>query len=442
MRNVTILVASLLLSTIVQAQQNVDFSAFVNGRIDKLTAKRDPATQQFEPPASLAPDVSLVDLTAATDLVSLALNFAGAGDGKTGTTQSVTSSVYALYAGARGLDSGLPSTFNQAPHLRSWFVTLGNDTGKAGADDDARAYQIKGIVIDRRTLSADERATLSSALTGAAQSTVFARIRGAILRNPAVLEQFVLPRYRRSLKGRVPDDQIQARVEELPERFTAKGEIDPLLDDAAFAAELLNEVLGTEFGNVLKMLSAADLRSIDAIIESELEPFLTLEETTSALVQKMRRGAQFAIAVNLHDPLADNGTKTFGLEGIFTKGLAPGLNLTVNTTYKRPEGPVANRDQLTVAAQFRKQMTRSVAGKDPVFLDIATDASLLDEDKTYRAQLKGVIPIMAGLKIPVSVTWANKSDLVDEDSAISAHLGISFDFSKISNFFSRGVPDE
>jgi hypothetical protein len=437
-----ILLTSCVLLTFAAQAQNVDFSTFVNGRIDKQVAKRDPATQQFEPPANLAPNVSLVDLTAATDLVSMALNFAGAGEGQGGNTQSVTASLYSLYAGARGLDPSAPATFNSAPNLRNWFLTLGNDTGKTGAEDDARVYQLKGIVVDHRTLSIEERERLGKALTGAAESKIFARIRGTILRSPTVLEQFVLPRYRRSLKNRIAEDQIQARVEQLPGRITPDGKLEPLLDDRAFLGELLNEVLGAGFGDVLKVLSPADMKAIDSIIESELDPFLAVKDISNTLVQKMRRGVQLAVALNVHDSIAGAGTKTFGLEGIFTKGLAPGLNLTLNTAYKRPEGAVMNTDTLTVAAQLRKQMTAPIAGKDPLFLDFAADTSLLHDEKTYHAQVKAVIPITAGLHIPFSVTWANKSELVKENSSISAHLGISFDFSRVSSFFSRGMPTE
>lgn len=437
----TLLALSVLLALATQVLADDDaFTTFLNGRITKRLAKHDPATQQFEPPASLAPNVSLVDLTSATDLASLALNFAGAGQGSGGNTQSVTSSLYTLYTGAHGLDPSNPATFNGAPILRSWFLTLGNDTGKTGADDDAHVYQLKGIIIDDRNLSKKELDDIVKAAGEVAASPLPDHVRGAILRNPSVLDTIVLPAYGSFLKQKgVSDAEKSARIASLPARITEKGRIEPLLQfDDEFVVELLNSALGSDFTKTQTVLGADGLATIDSVIDSDLEPLAAQSGIIAPLVRKRLRGVQFAVALNLRDPSAATGTKTFSLEGIFTKGLAPGLNLTFNSTYERPEGPVGDKDKLTVAALLRKQMAPSVAGKTPMYLDFAADSSLLHSQKTYHAQVKAVLPISRGLQIPVSITWASKSDLVKEDSKISGRVGISFDFSKISGFFARG----
>lgn len=449
MRKMTMLFACLSLAVVVQAQEDGGFSPFfkkhadslVTKRLAKVKSKHDPATQQFEPPASLAPNVSLVDLTSATDLVSMALNFSGAGS--SGNTQSVTSSFYSLVAGARGLDPSEPETFNSHPKSRSWFLTLGNDTGKAGTDDDAHLYQVKGILIDQRMLTKDDRKTLAGLMFDDAASKTRDLVRGVIFRNPNVQAVLILPLYAKFLttKG-LATAEVQSRVAGLPDRITADGDIQPRLQfDAEFRKDgLQNELLG-DMAPVEKALGASGLASIDAVIDADLDRFVAEKLGVTALVQEKLRGAQFAVAINLRDPSAASGTKTFSLEGIFTKGLAPGLNFTLNSTYERPEGPVAKKDKLTVAALLRKQITPSVAGKTPMYFDVSADTSLLHSDRTYRAQLKAVLPITAGLQIPVSVTWANKSELITEDSKISGQVGISFDFSKVSGFFSRGVPE-
>jgi hypothetical protein len=154
----------------------------------------------------------------------------------------------------------------------------------------------------------------------------------------------------------------------------------------------------------------------------------------------VRRRSQFALSGSVVDPQSDEGRKTFGLGAIYTMGLGRLWNFTANAGYERPEA-ADDDDELTIAALFRRQTRPKAAGRAAMYLDFAADASVLNDDRTYRAQAKATIALLKGLQIPVSLTWANREDLVDE-SNVTGHIGISFDFSKAGDFFKRSAADD
>lgn len=55
-----------------------------------------------------------------------------------------------------------------------------------------------------------------------------------------------------------------------------------------------------------------------------------------------------------------------------------------------------------------------------------------DHPRIARAQAKWEFPITRGVSIPISVTWANRTELIDERE-IRGTFGISYDFSSLLN---------
>jgi hypothetical protein len=421
----------------------------------RIAKNRDTTMQQIDPPAALAPTANLADLTDATEFVSLAAGFAGVGDSDDDKTQSVTVNAYTLYAGALGLDPTDLAVRYKHQGATNWFFTLGakesTDTAPA-----ARTYQVKHLLYDARRLSTEEEDELLSLMRNlAAANSIVERTQGIVLRSQPVLAEFIIPRYTTLLRTRTQftEQQISDRVRNLRARIQNRG---PLQADPRDSAELtaletafwldlstgVAQTLTTsEFPAVKNALSDGDLAAIDALIDEQLGPATALDERGRALVAKMQRRAQFAWTGTVVDEQNEAGRKTFSVKGIFAKGLTPTTTLTLNGAYERPEGAVGNDDSAKVAAQIRKQLRGERMGKKAMFLDVAADASLLDDDRTYRAQAKVTVPILRGLQIPVSVTWANRDDLVNE-SNVTGHIGISFDFTNVADFFKRSASED
>lgn len=449
-RTTVILITFLFLTTSAQAESA---NEWVVKRMQARIAKnRDTTMQQIDPPAALAPKANLADLTDATEFVSLAAGFTGIGDNADDETQSVTVNAYTLYAGAFGLDPTDLAVRYRHQGATNWFFTLGT---KEGTDTTpaARSYQVKHLLYDARRLSTAEQDELLGLMRDVAgANSIVERTQGIVLRSEPVLAQFIIPRYTTLLRTRTQftEQQISDRVRNLRGRIQNRGPLTTVPGDpaeltaleTAFWLDLGTGVAQTlttsEFPAVKKVLTEADLEAIDALINEQLGPATALDERGRTLVAKMQRRAQFAWTGTLVDQQNEAGRKTFSLQGIFAKGLTPTTNLTLNATYDRPEGEVGDDDSAKVAAQIRKQLRGERASKKAMFLDIAADSSLLDDDRIYRAQAKVTVPILRGLQIPISVTWANRDELVDE-SNVTGHIGISFDFTNIAEFFKRSA---
>jgi hypothetical protein len=243
---------------------------------------------------------------------------------------------------------------------------------------------------------------------------------------------------------------VAKRVKALPDRIVVGKRLAPEEGDSddlkkfdldfweANITGVVNVLVGGNFDSALKLLTPEDLTQVDAILIAGLDPFVSADEAFRDITSRARRRPQLAFAAGVTDPQSPDSRKTFGLEGIYTKGLGDLWNVTANVQYKRPEA-VADDDALTLSALLRRQVKPKIAGHAAMYLDIASDASLLHGKRTYRAQAKATVSLISGLQIPVSITWANHADLVKE-SNVTGHVGISFDFSKASDFFKRSLP--
>ena len=68
---------------------------------------------------------------------------------------------------------------------------------------------------------------------------------------------------------------------------------------------------------------------------------------------------------------------------------------------------------------------------DPLALDLAFEGLFIEaEENTWRLQGKLTVPLMEGISLPVSVTWANRTELVEGEHTIG-RVGLSVDTSRL-----------
>jgi hypothetical protein len=65
-------------------------------------------------------------------------------------------------------------------------------------------------------------------------------------------------------------------------------------------------------------------------------------------------------------------------------------------------------------------------------LEIYDDTPDVSHDTNVKLQGKLEIPVTEGVRLPLSITWANHEDLLDKDDRIVGHFGINVDTSKLS----------
>jgi len=56
------------------------------------------------------------------------------------------------------------------------------------------------------------------------------------------------------------------------------------------------------------------------------------------------------------------------------------------------------------------------------------------QSPTYQFQARSSIPLIDGIDIPISITWANRTELTKEDH-VRARFGFSFDLSRLATRF-------
>ena len=72
-------------------------------------------------------------------------------------------------------------------------------------------------------------------------------------------------------------------------------------------------------------------------------------------------------------------------------------------------------------------MTLTVAGS----YEKLRNVPMATHDTISKLNAKFSIPLVAGIEIPVSVTWANHKDLLTAEKEIQGHIGFTIDYSKV-----------
>jgi len=196
---------------------------------------------------------------------------------------------------------------------------------------------------------------------------------------------------------------------------------------------LLNEPAG--LANVLSKAGPQALASVDAAIEQELAAFEELRDGVSAAVEASRARPQLAIGVTAHT--SGSVASQFRAVVILDYRARPSLDLTFNAgvEHLRAIAGMAHRTRLEMAGQLLLRLTpdRNIGGRGPVSFALAGSGSLDTQrgsESVYKIQARLLLPIAEGVTVPISTTWASRTDLIDEDH-VRAQVGFSFDLGQV-----------
>ena len=67
----------------------------------------------------------------------------------------------------------------------------------------------------------------------------------------------------------------------------------------------------------------------------------------------------------------------------------------------------------------------------PVTLGLSLDLQIAGGDTKYKTQLKLDLPVTAGVIIPISLTWADRPEVIDEKE-VRGLFGFTIDTSKLA----------
>jgi len=453
-------------------------------------------TKQTDVSSVASSSGSLVDQSSASDLIGVAANFAGlsatSNDAKEDPTSvSVTASAYSLLAAIKRVDPLNPVFYDQNREWRNFSVTLGYDDEDLpnGTKQRAKIFGGKFMFINRRDPGLKRNHDYIKAVGDQLEtaSKVFGdlslRVGFYVFSLDSVKTHIIAPGFRTFLERRKTEapGELQAARSELaaaPANLSG-AERQKILDKIARREETVDRInrmlrdydslIGSWFGIGSNSLPAGwsreeleyqtefanqflvgDYRqklgdevstAIDEFIDRQLtEPqllaFKNLNDTAREAVEAIRRAPQLSVAFTTKQ-------RRIGIDEylgtlVFDYGVADRINLTLNGSYSYNDSKLIGADLrgFKFGGKLQFQLNReNLLGKKPLFFDISTSGSWMNNvDAQYKAQGKLTIPIADGIDFPISVTWANRSNLIDEKE-VRGQFGFTLDTARLIRAF-------
>jgi hypothetical protein len=387
------------------------FSFWVQYRLCNI-ARSVPKETHVEAPSSLPGSTALVEKAGHPDVVSLALGLVGAG-GKgaaADTATSMTVSAFAIRSSVSGENPMNPRVYGR---LRNWR-RLSFTVGRAGAGDDiadGRVFGVKALLIDQRDVSdGSNRRRLDDVAT--------------------------------ALK---PLGDVTGKAYSTALGFVARelGAATSDLEVTRFGQEKLGLL---EYEHTLARLSEEQLDALDTILMEHASAIEAARTQIADVIRRIRGAPQLAVTYQaVTRPQGVEDEHHFGV--LFDVGMATRLRASFNGAFVRTTDSqlVEDANVLRVAGEFQFDLQQVATlqkvierrGCDPLTLSVAGLGEWHPDDRPdiSKVQVKLTVPLpgpLSGLKIPVSLTFANRTELLDE-TEVRGNVGFTVDFSKLQN---------
>ena len=450
----------------VAVPQGNDFNNWLNNRIEErikaVTQARidqNSNVNQTEAPSISDNSTSLVDQSSSSDLIGVALNLAGLGGGTNNSnadknSAAVTATAYSLYSAFRGEQPLDPSFYNRHRNWRRLSFTLGfekNQTNALGQPvEDTTIAGAKFLIIAGRDAARNpkEFTAVYQYLKAAAVSLarLNREIRDAVLfKDPALRNKLrIVEEVRAYANSPAASQALNAnRLQDLKNLVSQPVEIwfDPEETDSArlnarrVILDFVQNKYFDETGLPL-LLAALDedaLKQIDQLIDARVDAFTNLNNASRRAIEKIRRAPQFSLSFQSKQRKA--GIDEYTGEAIFDYGVHDRVNLTLNGGYFYKNSTVIGGDLrgANFAGQLQFQLTpeKSLAGRSPLYFFLASEGNWASAVPfTYKLQGKVKVPLMDGIDFPISLTYANRTNLIDEKE-VRGQFGFTFDTAKL-----------
>jgi hypothetical protein len=394
---------------------------------------------QTEAPSISTNSTTLVDTSSASDLVGIALNAAGLTAGTSSsknstdtTTGSATVSGYALYAAALGYEPLSPEYYCQpwASAMRRFSFTAGFDDGNSGTNGSApSATQSSGSKPAETTNSNNVKPIIAGAkviLWGRDVCRAdFAKVQEAV---DTATTAF----------GKLSND-IQNRLLEMYQDGKFNRIFNETRDGSAVSAtdemNFLNKLRDTE--TFTKIQTEVGLDTMNSwVTAAAVKAFSDLNSAASLAIAEFQQRPQFSVSFQTKQP-QNGGADQYQGEAIFDYGINRLFSFTGNGSYnvQHIQGQNAQGGQIAAGLQFQFSPDK-LTGPKPVRLSLLGQAKWMEGvSPTYSAQFKINLPIpyvqwLAGVEVPISITVANRSDLINE-AEVRGTIGFTIDTSQV-----------
>lgn len=353
---------------------------------------------QTESPSADQASTSLVDTSSASDFVSLALNLTGLTadeEDSTPASGSVTATLYSLMAAAKGVAMTDPDFYREGTKWRRLALTVGSEESKLEehfTDKPSTNVGAKLLLLNNRDIYSASAQNQLRAMANAVNEFV-------------EIEQD-------------ERNEIECLVFRTLDRAADRTLAD-CRNDPAFASFLSNLPFNDQnwpanLEELNKEENAAAMEEVRQIVGRLAAGRNVATAELTSRVEEIQRGRQLAIAYYTKQR-EDDGTDEHRAELIFDYGFSKRLNWTANASYdyrnlKQGEAQRGTRFATELQAKLNSPGNQ-LRSTRPVTLSASGEASdTSDSDWLIRAQVKLVVPITAGVEVPIAYTYANRDD--------------------------------
>jgi len=455
-------------ATLFAQDQNLNdwLNARINGKVQAQIDQRSNA-KQTEAPSQSSNSTSLVDQTSASDLVSMALSLAGMSGNSTDNTSpkslSVTASTYSLYALFKQQDPLDAKFYNDNARWRRLSLTLGydNDQTQSGNSGHATVAGAKFLIVNNRDLSSCGNHSIGSIKsTGRCknQQKLFDSLKIAsssfgqielqvqlyLMKRDDLAAAFTTPEWKAFLESKKggPDDGTvnQLETDSVKDLFGSDRSKWIKLEKMFFVEFANKHFDAAGFPAILSLIGKDGIAQIDSIISGHSQAFLDLTDSGTQALEEIRTAPQFSVAFT-STTRPGTGANEYVAETIFDYGVLKRINLSLNNTFTYKDaktlGGTSSGSKFVGDLQFQLTKEKRLMGRDPVTFDLGGEGDWMTKTSpTYQGQLKVKIPIVDGIDLPLSITFANRTDLIKERDIIGK-FGFTFDTTKLLSIFTK-----
>jgi len=423
---VTLIFALALVLAASAAAETVDYETWLNGVIREAaeplageavkTAVENTAESKSVLTSSTANNAtSLVDTSSVSDLVGIGLNLAGLSGSTEGgddaNSVSATVSGYAFYSAFKGIQPLDPTEYCTASARlsRAFSATLGYDDDEDADDSDksgrvilagARVSLWPGVIEGADACTRDT-SEISRALIDAT--------RAAASLSHASQNKLI------DLAG--VDGSDPAQMAAFINSLGDPANLDSIMDrhGAAFKEWLADEYF----------------------TEERIAPFRNLDAAEKKLIGGLQEGQRWSVDL-LTKQRSGSGADEYRASMIWDWTASEHLSFTGNGAFNYEDiGSRSDSVGATLAAAIRYApiLSREVWGRSPIKTELSFSGKWMSrQEDTYKGQLAIRLALpwgpTKGIELPISLTVANRTELVDETD-VRGVVGFSFDTSQL-----------
>lgn len=185
----------------------------------------------------------------------------------------------------------------------------------------------------------------------------------------------------------------------------------------------------------IAMVGNEGMTAVDALIVKRVDSFVQLRTIIGTLEAQARSTPEVSLGGTFRNGIAGTPNSVRAL--LIVDWASMRNDLTFNVGYERVEAvdTVEEKNRIAAAGQYlwRLSPDGAVTGRTAMSLALAGSAGIDPtdtKDYVFKVQAKLLLPIAEGMNVPLSVTWASRTDLIDE-SELRGHVGFTFNVSQL-----------